>query len=147
MMTSDSQQPRKIFWNPTVDRMIEVERMEREGPTLKNVGDNFRTLSIMAVMWIAVFAIYNAPRANWGTIAMATIWSVALTWYTLLSVLQSGVLAMEVLMTSPLRSFIASRPEWQQQVLVLLLAMVGLSFMGAAALIVITGFSQIPRTK
>lgn len=80
------------FIGPRIDRIIEVERITREGATLKNVSDNLRALTVIVAFAFAIGLLWKEayPAAK----LVAVLWGSWLLFFTAMTILQSGFLFM-----------------------------------------------------
>jgi hypothetical protein len=71
-------------------RLIDMERLIKEGATLKNVSDNMQSIAVSVAMFVAVVFIFKSPTLSNKFIAV--IWGIWIVYYALLSILQSFIL-------------------------------------------------------
>ena len=55
----------KPYIGEILDRVLELEKLDKEGATLKNVSDNMRTFMVFAAMLVAVSAAVRATAGWW----------------------------------------------------------------------------------
>jgi hypothetical protein len=104
----------RLFLGPKIDYLMDIERLNREGPTLKNVSDCFRSIAVCVTMLVLVSVLYK-NLDNYRKIIAIVFW-LWIFWYTILSSLQATFLfMMSVLVWLPKWSFNKKneiRPVW-----------------------------------
>lgn len=124
-------------------RLAEFERLRREGPTLKNVGENMRTIMVMVAMFVAVGILFRQPNPFMK--ALAVLWGVWSMVYMLLTAIQAGFLFAAALFEfSGFRKlFDASKPA--QSVITNVFSLLVLMFMLTAMLVISANLSLVNR--
>lgn len=84
-----------IFLGHHIDRFIDAERIEKEGPTLKNISDNLRSLAVVVAFSFAVSILWNRPETLSKVVSI--LWGIWIAFVGLMTILQSGLLFLLVL--------------------------------------------------
>ncbi|WP_258015400.1 hypothetical protein, partial [Stenotrophomonas maltophilia] len=90
----------RLFESKLATRFLEVDRLAREGATLKNVAENMRTITIAVTMLIVVGLLMDVPTSIIRVAAIA--WGCWAFVYALLAAAQAGILLALVLGEVPL---------------------------------------------
>lgn len=124
----------------TVIYLIEADRIAKEGPTLKNVADNLRTLAVIVAMALVVGFMFNHKSGNIGIQITAAIWSVWIGWYGLLAVAQTSVLVMYAFMFSPIGNWLIWRSERVKSAVIWVLALLVMCFAFSTLFLLLASF-------
>lgn len=128
-----------------IGRLVEAERLKREGPTLRNVAENMRTIAVLVAMFVAVGVLFRVP--NIGAKALALLWGGWTLIYTLLAAFQSGLLFALALFRLPVVDGLTSRTSLLGRVVANVFAALAVAFMLAAASILTTSISTVANDK
>jgi hypothetical protein len=85
----------ETFIGKRIDRLLELQRLSREGATLKNVSDNMRALTACIAMFIAIGFAFKSPFVAAKVIAL--LWGCWTFVYAALACLQAGILFITAL--------------------------------------------------
>lgn len=85
----------RLFESKLAARFLEVDRLAREGATLKNVAENMRTITIAVTMLIVVGLLMDVPASVIRVAAIA--WGCWALVYALLAAAQAGLLSVLLL--------------------------------------------------
>lgn len=80
----------RLFESRVAVRFLEIDRLAREGATLKNVAENMRTITIAVTMLIVVGLLMDIPTSVIRVAAIA--WGCWALMYALLAAAQAGIL-------------------------------------------------------
>ena len=80
----ESQKPAGLL-----EKLIDMERIDREGPTLKVVAENMRTVLACIAMLVAITLLYTREPANLGIKIIAVLWGGWVSIYTFLALYQA----------------------------------------------------------
>jgi hypothetical protein len=133
--------PRQSAFSSFIERFTEAERLQREGPTLKNVAENMRTLMALVAMFVAVGVLYRSPHA--GIKVLALLWGAWCLTYTLLAALQAGLLFALVLLQVPLVCKVENSTTIVANVIQALFGCLVLAFMFTAVSILTASVSLV----
>lgn len=133
--------PDKNLPTGAIERLIEVDRLAKEGASLKNVAENMRTIVVMVAMFIAIGAMLTSP--HWPVRALAVVWGVWTIVYSSMATLQAGFLLVLALYELPsMRRFINSS-TMTKRVVAYSFAVVTVVFMVSAFLVLATSFEVL----
>ena len=133
------------MFNAKIDRLIESERLFREGATLKNVAENMRTLMVCVAMLLATGALTSNPYLSAKVVA--TIWAVWTLVVTVLAALQAGQLFLQLVEENAFPLRIRSLPAWAVTSIAMVVATTALCFIVGAVLLVLSSFGKYPLPK
>ena len=126
-----------------LSRILELDRLEREGATLKNVSDNMRSLSACIAIAIASSVAANANLENAAGKIAATFWGAWAAAYAILACIQSGFIFIEALKEFLSITHIKSWPAWAKDLFAYIFGLAALVFAASAVTIISTSIAQL----
>jgi hypothetical protein len=131
--------PRKL--GDLVNKLIDSERLVKEGATLKNVSDNLRSLTVLVAMFVVIVAALKMQHPLF--VVAGVLWGVWISWYMFLAVAQTSLLCMLALADGFIGPEIHKWPERQRDILLLVLACVTLFFAYCAIFVLLVSFKIV----
>jgi hypothetical protein len=116
----------KAYLGPRLDKLLELEKLDREGATLKNVSDNMRALTACIGIFIAISLVFKTSLIQAKIIA--TIWGVWTAAYALLACLQSGLLFATLVQDLFLMRLLEARSERLKDCIAYIFALISVLF-------------------
>ena len=122
-----------------LDKLIDMDKIEREGATLKVVAENMRTLLACIAMFVGVAALYFHNPNGWEFKCFAIFWGLWIAIYTLLAAIQTAFI-----LTFALRDIVETvlHPKFYKQyfdVIALILVVISMLIMlGTLSLVAAT---------
>lgn len=133
----------KYFVGATIDRLIEVERITREGATLKNVSDNIRSLTSFVAVFAVIKVIYT--ETLWQIQLIAILWGAWAFTYAMLASFQGGLLFISFIGENVLNKYFSKSPSLVKNTLAYIFTLLTIFFMLGAAVVISKSIDLLSR--
>ncbi len=117
----------KKFIGPYLDHVLELEKLDREGATLKNVSDNMRALTACIGIFIAISLAFQTPYTQLKVIAV--VWGIWTTVYGGLACFQSGLLFATAMQDLFLKNLMKGRSDRLKDWVAYVFTLMSMAFM------------------